>query len=89
MRPYTPHSPQLLSVRSNAPLAVSTRGDTDETGEFSARTRIGTRGGVRVAFGTVSTTEHRSPNAEARGRSWGKVLVDHLAAAICNRLLPC
>ena len=41
--------------------------------------------GVRVAVGTVSTTVHRSFNREARGRSRVKVLVDHLAAAICNR----
>ena len=51
--------------------------------------RSGTRGTVRVAIGTVSTTVHRSSNGEARGKHRVKVLVDHLAAAICNRLLPC
>ena len=38
------------------------------------RARIGTRGGVRVAFGTVSTTVMRSFNGVARRTSPVKVL---------------
>ena len=57
---------------------------------FSARTRIGTRGAVRVAFGTVSTTEYRSPNGDARaGKSRAKVLVDPPAAPTGNRYRLC
>ena len=65
------------------------RGDTDERGDFSARARSGTRGGVRVAFGTQSTMEHRSSNGSARGKSRAKVLVDPPAAPICNRCRLC
>ena len=56
------------------------------------RARESARGavlGVRVAFGTVSTTEHRSPNGDARGKSRAKVLVDPPAAPICNRCRLC
>ena len=43
------------------------------------RARESARGAVYESlsrFGTVSTTEHRSPNGDARGKSRAKVLVD-------------
>ena len=84
MRLYTPHSSQLLSVRLNAPHAVSSRQGAPVS-DFSAGARSGTRGRVRVAFGTQSSMEHRSFNGDARGKSPVKVLVDPPAAPICNR----
>ena len=83
---HTRHLTALNSSPSGAPRHPPfPRGDTDERGDFSARARSGTRGGVRVAFGMQSTMEHRSPNGSARGKSRAKVLVDPPAAPIGNR----
>ena len=57
----------------------------EEDSHFSARARIGTRGGARVAFDTASTMVHRSFNGDARRKSGVKVLVDHPGALIINR----
>ena len=81
-------NPARSGATSNIEHAVSSRRHRAMS-HFAGSARIGTRGGVWVAVGSVSTTEHRLFNGEVRGRSLVKVLVDHLAAAICNRCRLC
>ena len=81
---YTFHSSQHRTAGTHVQVAVSASAG-EEDSHFSARARIGTRGGVRVAFDTASTTVHRSFNGDARRKSGVKVLVDHPGALIINR----
>ena len=53
---------------------------------ISSRARIGLRGGERVGVSTVSTTVARFFNGDARSNSQVKVLVDHQAAALVDRI---
>ena len=81
---YTFHSSQHRTAGTHVQVAVSASAG-EEDSHFSARARIGTRGGARVAFDTASTTVHRSFNGDARRKSGVKVLVDHPGALIINR----
>ena len=81
---YTFHSSQHRTAGTHVQVAVSASAGAEDS-HFSARARIGTRGGARVAFDTASTTVHRSFNGDARRKSGVKVLVDHPGALIINR----
>ena len=84
MRPQTFHRPSLITFQTHMQEAVfSERARRRRHSE--ARARIGTRGGARVAFGTVSTTVMRSFNGVARRTSRVKVLSDHPALLHTNR----
>ena len=64
----TPHISQHITFQTHVQLqeAVSSRARERRT-HSEARARIGTGAGVRVAFGTVSTTVMRFFNGDARG----------------------
>ena len=84
MRPQTFHRSSLITFQTHVQEAVfSERARRRRHSE--ARARIGTRGGARVAFGTVSTTVMRSFNGVARRTSRVKVLSDHPALLHTNR----
>ena len=84
MRPQTFHRSSLITFQTHMQEAVfSERARRRRHSE--ARARIGTRGGARVAFGTVSTTVMRSFNGVARRTSRVKVLSDHPALLHTNR----
>ena len=58
-------NPAPSGATSNTPFP---RGDTDERGDFSVRTRIGTQGAVRVAFGTVVVKHVHAAVQSDRGK---------------------
>ena len=53
---------------------------------FPARARMGLRGGVRARFDTVSSTEHRSPNAVGRGRRRNLIQHGHRPPLLIDRV---
>ena len=80
----TPHISQHITFQTHVQQAVFSRA-RERRRHSEARARIGTRGGVRVAFGTVSTMVKRSFNGNARGRCRVKVLGGHPALLHTNR----
>ena len=80
----TPHISQHITFQTHVQQAVFSRA-RERRRHSEARARIGTRGGVRVAFGTVSTVVKRSFNGVARGSGRVKVLGGHPALLHTNR----
>ena len=83
----TPHISQHITFQTHVQEAVSSRARERRT-HSEARARIGTRGGVRVAFGTVSTTVMRFFNGVARGSGRVKDLGGRPALLHTNRCRP-
>ena len=73
MRLQTFHRSSLLTFQTRVQEAVFSERERRKR-HSEERARIGTRGGARVAFGTVSTTVMRSFNGVARRTSRVKVL---------------
>ena len=87
MRLQTFHRSSLLTFQTRVQEAVlSERARRKRHSE--ERARIGTRGGARVGFGTVSTTVYRSPNAVARRRRRNLIQHSQSVASLVISELP-